>query len=111
MIAEQNLALGFARLERHHVEPPAHDPVRLGEEAVAADVDAIALELDGARKAADVLRGLENDGPDIGAAQQLDGGGEAGRSGADDDGAAPAHVAAASPAMAAGSGWRASQAA
>ena len=48
----------------HQIEPPLHDAVRLGEEAVAADVHAIALVTDSARDAADGVVGFEHDGAD-----------------------------------------------
>ena len=41
-------------LNRHQIEPPAHDAVRLREETMAADVHAVALVANGARDAADI---------------------------------------------------------
>ena len=46
-------------LQRQHVLPPVHDPVVLGEEAVTADIHAVAVVLDGTRNAAELLRFFE----------------------------------------------------
>src|SRR5581483_5186241 len=61
-----------------------HDPIALREEAVAADVDAIAAILDRARDAAHLAAHLEHDRRDVGALEQLVRGRETGRAGADD---------------------------
>jgi len=74
----------------HEVHPPLHDAVALGEEAVAADIHAVALVADGAGDAADLIGGLEDDGEDVGATKEFEGGGEACRPSADDDGS-PTH--------------------
>ena len=78
--------LGVGRFGRHQVHPPLHHAVGLGEEAVAADVHAVALVTDGARDAADLLRGLQHDGRDVRVAKELQSGGEAGGTGTNDDG-------------------------
>ena len=76
-------------LQWQDVLPPLHDALTFGEEAVAADVDAVALVLDGAGEAANHAGGFEDDGQDVGAAKEFECGGEAGRACADDDGDAP----------------------
>jgi hypothetical protein len=58
-------------LGRHQVHPPLHHAVALGKEAVPADVHAVALVPDGAGDAADLVRGLNDDGLDVRAAKQL----------------------------------------
>ena len=66
------------------VQPQPLDRRHLGEEAVAADVEAPAVTLDGAGDAADHVVGLQRRRRD-GAAAQGVGGGEPGGPGADDD--------------------------
>ena len=63
--------------------PEVLDRLDLGEEAVAADVEAPAVALDGAGDAADHVVGLEDRGGDA-VLVELEGGGEPGRAGADD---------------------------
>ncbi len=63
--------------------PEVLDRLHLGEEAVAADVEAPAVALRGAADAADHVVGLE-DGRGDAVLVELEGGGEAGRAGADD---------------------------
>ena len=63
--------------------PEVLDGLHLGEEAVAADVEAPAVALDGAGDAADDVVGLEDGGADV-VLGELVGRGEAGRTGADD---------------------------
>ena len=64
--------------------PEVLDRLHLGEEAVAADVEAPPVALDGAADAADHVVGLEDGGGDA-ELVELEGGGEAGGTGADDD--------------------------
>ena len=59
-----NSMTGALVREGHQIKPPLHDAVRLREEAVAADVHAIALVTDGARDAADGVVSFEHDGTD-----------------------------------------------
>ena len=73
-------------LARQHGEPPVHHPLALGEEAVATDVDAVAVVHVGLRDAADGRRRFDDHGMHVGARQQLPGGGQAGRSSARDHG-------------------------
>ena len=47
---------------------------RLREEAVAAEVEAVAVDLDGLREAADLVLGLEHDDVSAGLAEQVAGG-------------------------------------
>ncbi len=63
LIGDDSMAGALVR-DGHQIEPPLHDAVRLREEAVAADVHAIALVTDGARDAADGVVGFEHDGAD-----------------------------------------------
>ena len=65
--------------------PERLDLLDLGEEAVAADVEAPAVALDGAADAADDGVGLEDRRRDAVAGGELVGRGQAGRPGADDD--------------------------
>ena len=61
LIGDNRMAGTLVR-DGHQIQPPLHDAVRLREEAVAADVHAIALVTDGARDAADGVVGFEHDG-------------------------------------------------
>jgi hypothetical protein len=45
----------FVGGDRQNLPPPVHYPIRLGEEAMAADVHAVALVLDGTGNAADLI--------------------------------------------------------
>ena len=65
--------------------PERLDLGHLGEEAVAADVEAPAVALDGAADAADDVVGFEHGGVDDAGAAQLVGRGEPRRAGTDDD--------------------------
>jgi hypothetical protein len=60
MPAELLVVVGRRALQRQNVLPPVHDPVVLGEEAVAADIHAVAVVLDRARDAAEFLRGFQH---------------------------------------------------
>ncbi len=53
---------------------------------MAADVHAVAVVADGAGDAADFAGSFEDDGADAGAAEEFEGGGEAGGAGSNDDG-------------------------
>ena len=57
--------------DRQDVLPPAHDPVGLGEEAVSAEVHAVAAVVDRLGDAADLDVRLEHQRQDVGAAQQF----------------------------------------
>ena len=107
LVGDDGMAGAFVR-DRHQVEPPLHHAVGLREEAVAADVHAVALVADRARDAADGVIGFEHDGANgrfafrclSGPAQQLQRSSKTGGTGADDDGGALAHcVRAKRPAM------------
>ena len=73
------------RCGRHQLQPPLHHAVALGEEAVAADVHAVALVADGAGDAADLVGGLEYDGLNRCFAKQFQGRSESCRTCSDDD--------------------------
>ena len=83
-VADRGLP-GLQLLDRHAIEPPLHHAVRLGEEAMAADVDAVALVVGSPRYAADIVLGLQHDGHDARPLEQLEGGGQARRPSPDDD--------------------------
>jgi hypothetical protein len=68
------------------LQPPVHDTVAFGEKAMAAEVDAIPLVVDGSRNASHVRALFQDYGDDIGTAEQFVGGGQAGGAGPDDDG-------------------------
>ena len=59
LTAEFLVVIAGGALQRQHVLPPVHDPVVLGEEAVAADIHAVAVVLDGTRDASELLRFFE----------------------------------------------------
>ncbi len=80
--AHRRWAVG--RLQRHAFKPPLHHAVRLGEEAVAADVDAVALVVDGPRQPAHVGALFQDDRLDVGALEEFVGGRQPGRARADD---------------------------
>ena len=63
--------------------PEVFDLLALGEEAVAAEVEAVAVAKDGAGEAADLPLGLEDDHRDVPLRQPV-GGGEPGRTGPED---------------------------
>ena len=75
---------GGRPLQGHQLRPPAVHPLVLAEEAVAADVHAVAPVADGLRDAADAVGGLQN-GDGVSPFQQLYGGGQARGPRADDD--------------------------
>lgn len=64
----------FRRLERQHFQPPFHDAIRLGKEAMTANVNAVAFVIDGAGNAAHTMAFFKDDGLDIGAGEQFVGG-------------------------------------
>src|SRR6185503_43722 len=66
--------------------PPLHNAVGLGEEAMTADVHAVAVVADRARKAAHLGAGFKENRFDPGVPLKLNGGGEASGARADDDG-------------------------
>jgi hypothetical protein len=76
----------FSGSDGHQFRPPFHDAIGFGKEAMATDIHAIAVVADGAGDTADALRCFEYDGAHVGAAQQLKGSGEAGRTGSDNQG-------------------------
>jgi hypothetical protein len=71
---------------RQDLLPPAHDPVRFGEESVTPEVHTIAAVFDRFGNSAHLSIGFEHDGGDIGPPQELERRGQPGRSGAGDDG-------------------------
>ncbi len=73
-------------LQRQDVEPPLHDPLVLGEEAMPADIDAVTLVVEGLGDAADGIGGLQHDHARIRALQQLVGCRQACWPGTGDDG-------------------------
>mmetsp|Transcript_37521 Transcript_37521/g.87502 ORF Transcript_37521/g.87502 Transcript_37521/m.87502 type:complete len:471 (-) Transcript_37521:643-2055(-) len=86
LIGEAGVAVAAGRLgDWQHVAPPPHDPVRLGEEAVPADVDPVALEVDGLGDASNLLGGLQNGDLWIAGTLEFEASGEAGGTGADDE--------------------------
>ena len=72
--------------DRQDFLPPAHHPVRLGKKSMTAEIHAIAAVIDGLRNSAHLSIGFEHDGLDIRPPQELERGGQPGRSGAGDDG-------------------------
>jgi len=90
--AGDDLASAAGRFQRHPIEPPAHHPIRLGEEAVPADVDPVALIVDRLREAAQRVGFLQHDRTDAGSPEQFTSGGQSGGAGADDDGGFGVHV-------------------
>jgi len=76
---------GGSFFRRQQVDPPLHDAVGFREEAVPSDVHAIALVANGAGDAADFVTGFEDNGANVGATQKFKRGGEASRTGPDDD--------------------------
>ena len=86
LVGDLELALLAVGLDRQDVAPPVHHPVGLGEEPVAADVDAVAVVVDGPGDAADFVRGLEHDDLHRTPAQDLQRRGQPRRAGADDNG-------------------------
>jgi hypothetical protein len=72
-------------LQGQNLQPPFHHAVGLGEEAVAADVDAVAFVDHGAGDSAQYVGFLQHHRMDIGALEQLVGRGQAGGSAANDD--------------------------
>jgi hypothetical protein len=71
---------------RHEVHPPLHDAVGLGEEAVAADIHAVAVVANGAGDAADLVRGFEDNGLEVCLPEKFKGCGETRWTCSDDDG-------------------------
>ncbi len=67
------------------IEPPVEHAVRLGEEAMAAEVDPVSVVDAGAREPTDFGAAIEHRGDEIGPSQQLERRGEAGRARPDDD--------------------------
>ena len=80
------------RLDRHPLAPPSHDSVRLREEPVAADVDAVSLVVDRPRQAPHGVTHLQHDRPNVRPSKQFVRRGQAGRAGADNQGGWLAHV-------------------
>ena len=74
------------RLLRQLFQPPVHDAVALGKEAVAADIHAVALVLHGARDAAHVVKALDDDRMDVRPGKQFVRRRQARRPSANDDG-------------------------
>jgi hypothetical protein len=79
------------RFDGHHLHPPLHHAVGLGEEAMAANVHAVAFVDDSAGDAADLLARLKDNGLDGRGALELDSCGQPSRTGSDDDGCALLH--------------------
>ena len=67
------------------MEPPVHDALRFGKEAMAADIDAIALEIDSPADTPHVFAFLQYDRPYAGTCKEFVSGRQAGRTGAGDD--------------------------
>ena len=74
-------------LHRHDVQPPLHHPVRLGEEPVPANIDAVSFVIDGSRDPTDVVAFLKYNRLDLSPSQQFKGRREASRARTNDDGA------------------------
>ncbi len=72
-------------LKGQDLEPPLHDAVGLREEAVSADVQPLAIVLDGLREPPDVGGHLEDQRQDVGLLQQLVCGGQPRGAGSNDD--------------------------
>jgi hypothetical protein len=86
VVPERHVVGGGGALARQHGEPEVLHALALGEEAVAADVDAVAVVHVGLRDAAGGAGRLDDHGLDIGTRQELPGRGQARRSSARDDG-------------------------
>src|SRR5262249_7638351 len=84
--AQRDRVVAIRALQRQALQPPVHHPVGFREEAMAADVYPVAVMLDGARDAADIVQRLDDDRLYIRAAQQLHGRREPRRPGADSSG-------------------------
>ena len=78
LIGDRRCAGGIT-LDRHAIEPPLHDAVRLRKESVSADVDRLPLYLTVRRQTADGVAHLQDDGTHIRSIQQFGGGRQAGR--------------------------------
>jgi hypothetical protein len=74
-----------AGFDGHHLQPPAHHAVRLGKEAVTANVHAVALVTDSARDAADLIAGFDHNRFDCGKSLEFDTGRHARRARPDND--------------------------
>ena len=61
----------FRRLEGQHFQPPFHDAIGLGKEAMAANVYAVAFVIDGAGNAAHAVAFFKDYGLNIGAGEQF----------------------------------------
>ncbi|OPZ06030.1 MAG: hypothetical protein BWZ08_02367 [candidate division BRC1 bacterium ADurb.BinA292] len=85
VVEDAALAIDLDEVVGEHLAPPALDLARTGEEAVAADVDAVGAILDRARQAADVMRVAFQDKRAMAGAGQLDGRRQPRRSGANHD--------------------------
>ena len=85
LVSEVKIAPG-GPLEGKPIEPPFHDPVGFGEEAVSAQVDAIPLVIVSSRQPADIGRFLQHHGDNIGSCKKFVGGGQSCRASACDDG-------------------------
>ena len=80
-LAGLRLALGHGQ----DLLPPAHDPIRFREEAVAAQVHAVPAVVDGLGYSADLGFRFEHDRRDVRASQHLERRGQAGRPGTHND--------------------------
>ena len=61
----------FRSLEGQHFQPPLHDAIGLGKEAVTANVNAVAFVIDGAGNSAHAVAFFKNDWLDISAGEQF----------------------------------------
>jgi len=85
ILIAQLTVFACVNLDRHHLQPPAHHPIRLGKEAVTANVHAVALVADSARYAAGLQAGLDHDRLDSRTPLEFDSGRQAGRARSDND--------------------------
>ena len=79
-------------LQGEKFEPPVHDAIGLGKEAMAADIEAIPFVVYGPGDAAHMFAQFEHDGPNIGPREQFPGRGEACRAGAYNDCGSLIHI-------------------
>ncbi len=77
--------VGGEPLQGHALQPPIHHAIGFGEEAVAAEVDAVSLVVDGPREPSHRVAHFQHDRSDAGPLQQLVGRRQSGRPRANDD--------------------------
>jgi hypothetical protein len=76
---------GLGRLQRKHPQPPFHDAVGFREKAVPPDINAIPVVVHSPGNAAHVVAFLNDNGLNVGFRQQLVGGRQPCRAGANND--------------------------